>query len=173
MSNFRHIGRHLVSRSPNVKYADITEFLDLKNHKNDTNIRSLAVIELEIQPFEYQISDILAAILFPDRPLLNLTTLLDFLTSKIIKLTPILGLQLSYNSRYYHLNGYSSSMRKDISNRSEQICLKTGVTKCKYAWISLSSYYQKQDVFADASKWSYQDYSKGSVKVTHTKEFEA
>ena len=144
MSNFRHIGHHLVFWSPDVKSDDIIEFLDLgnhkvdtnigslavielelwsfkcqisailaailffwssdvksddiigfldlENHKDDTNIRSLAVIELEILQFEYKISAILAAILFSDRPMLNLMTSLDSLTSKTIMLTPILGL---------------------------------------------------------------------------------
>ena len=51
-------------------------FLTQKNHEVDTNIRSPGLIELEIQPLEYQILAILATILFPDRPMVDLTTAL-------------------------------------------------------------------------------------------------
>ena len=64
MSYFRNIGRHYVFSSSNANSNDIVEFLDQENHKDDTNNRSLALIELEISPFEYDISAILAAILF-------------------------------------------------------------------------------------------------------------
>ena len=43
MLNFRHIDRHLVFCSSNSKSEDIIAFLDLENHKVDTNIGSLAV----------------------------------------------------------------------------------------------------------------------------------
>ena len=53
MSNFRHIGCHLVFWLPKVKYDDLIGFLDSKNHKFDTNIRFLALIELEIEAFQW------------------------------------------------------------------------------------------------------------------------
>ena len=48
MSNFRHIDRHRVFCSSNFKSDDIIEFVYLENHKVDTNIEFLAVIELEL-----------------------------------------------------------------------------------------------------------------------------
>ena len=101
MSNFRHIVGHLVFWSSNVKSDDVTGLLDLENHKVDTSIGSLPVIELELWSFKCQISAILAATLFPDRSMLNLMTSLDPDLENHKVDTNIRSL-VSYNSRYNH-----------------------------------------------------------------------
>ena len=63
-------------------------FLDLENYIVDTNIRSLALIELELWSFICKKSATLAAIWFSDRPMLNMMKSLHFLIPKTIKFTP-------------------------------------------------------------------------------------
>ena len=48
----------------NVKSDDVIEILKLEIHKDDTNVRALALIELVLWAFKYQLSAILEAILF-------------------------------------------------------------------------------------------------------------
>ena len=54
------------------------ELPDLVNHKVDTNIMTLGLIELELLTLKSQISTILAAILFSGSPILNLMTSLIY-----------------------------------------------------------------------------------------------
>ena len=48
MSNLQHINDYLVLCSSNFKSDEVIEFLDLENHKVDTNIRYLPPIKHEI-----------------------------------------------------------------------------------------------------------------------------
>ena len=49
MSNLLNIGHHLVFCSSNFKSDDVIEFCDPENHKVDSTIKSLSLIELAIR----------------------------------------------------------------------------------------------------------------------------